>query len=259
MHVLKEQEGRRPDSNLNPLSRIRIVLSRTSHPGNIGAAARAMKTMGLSDLVLVGPVRFPDPQARAMASNAQDVLESARICTSLDEALKDAGLAVAVTARTRDWPHPVFTPRQLAPRLLAEARSASAALVFGNETFGLSGEETRRCRWLCNIPANPEYASLNLAAAVQVLAYELRTALEDAPLQLPESNEPARHEDVERFHGELEATLERIGFINPKAPKRVLQRLRRLFARTGLEREEVQILMGILKHVNKKVDQNTGK
>jgi tRNA/rRNA methyltransferase len=218
-----------------------------------------MKTMGLSDLALVGPARFPDPQARAMASNAQDVLESARVCASLDEALKDTGLAVAVTARTREWPHPVFTPRQLAPRLLAEVGSAPAALVFGNETFGLSGEETQRCRWLCNIPANPEYASLNLAAAVQVLCYELRTALEDVPLQLPGSGDPARHEDVERFHGELKDTLERIGFIDPRVPKRVLQRLRRLFARTGLEREEVQILMGVLRHVNKKVDQNTGK
>jgi TrmH family RNA methyltransferase len=259
MHGLKEQENNTSDSTVNPLSRIRIVLSRTSHPGNIGGAARALKTMGMADLRLVSPKRFPDPQARAMASNALDVLESARVCNSLDEALQGCGLTVAVTARTREWHHPVYTPRGIAPCILEATAAAPVALVFGNESFGLSNEETQRCRWLCNIPANPEYSSLNLAAAVQVICYELRTALQDTPLQLEEAHDPARHEDIERFHAELGKTLERIGFLNPKVPKRVLQRLRRLFARTSLEREEVQILLGILKHVNKKVDQNSGE
>jgi tRNA/rRNA methyltransferase len=217
-----------------------------------------MKTMGLSRLFLVAPRRFPDPQAEAMASGATDVVKAATVCTTLESALADTALALAVTSRRREWPHPVLTPRTCAPALLAEAVRAPVALVFGNETFGLSNEEAAKCRYLVNIPANPDYPSLNLGAAVQVLCYELRTAVEDAPLHMTGAGEPARFQEQERFYTELQETLVRIGFLDPAVPKRLMPRLRRLFARAGLEREEAQILLGILRQVNKIVDQNTG-
>jgi tRNA(Leu) C34 or U34 (ribose-2'-O)-methylase TrmL len=178
----------RPDFTLNavsPLPKVRIVLVETSHPGNLGAVARAMKVMGLSDLALVNPQCAIDDEARARASGAADVLESARIFASLDAALADAVLVAACTSRRRDLPHPAFTPRQAAPEILGLARGGPVAVVFGSETFGLSNEQLMKCRWLINIPANPDYASLNLGAAVQVLAYELRATLEDAVLPLP--------------------------------------------------------------------------
>jgi len=238
----------------SPLDNLRVVLVETSHPGNIGAAARAMKVMGLSRLYLVNPRCAIDDEARARASGAVDLLEAAVLSDSLDAALADTVLAAACTARRRDLPHPAYTPRQAAPLLLSEARAAPVALVFGSETFGLSNEQLARCRWLINIPANPAYMSLNLAAAVQVLAYELRSSLQDATIPLP-AFEPARHEEVEGFFAELERTLVAIGFLDPASPKRLMPRLRRLFARAGLEKEEVAILRGILGAINKRSGQ----
>ena len=258
-------------SSIPALSNVRVVLVETSHPGNLGAVARAMKVMGLSRLCLVSPKCAIDDEARARASGAVDVLEAAVVCTSLDEALAGTVLAAATTSRRRDLPHPAYTPRQAAPLLLAEAQAAPVALVFGSETFGLSNEQLSRCRWLINIPANPDYMSLNLGSAVQVLAYELRASLEDATIPLPENAvsaqanlraakvkrsgrsqfEPARHEEVEGFYAELEKTLVAIGFLDPAAPKRLMPRLRRLFARAGLEKEEVAILRGVLAAVQK--------
>jgi tRNA/rRNA methyltransferase len=229
----------------SPLDNIRVVLVETSHPGNVGAAARAMKVMGLTRLCLVKPQCSVDDEARARSSGALDVLEQAVVCASLDEALAGTVLAAACTSRRRDLPHPAYTPRQAAPQLLAQAGQAPVAIVFGSETYGLSNEQLGKCRWLLNIPANPDYMSLNLAAAVQVLAYELRCSLADSPIDLPDF-QPASHDETESLLTELERTLVAIGFLDPAHPKRLMPRLRRFFARAGLEKEEVAIWRGIL-------------
>jgi tRNA/rRNA methyltransferase len=234
----------------DPLGNVRIVLSHPSHPGNIGAAARAMKTMGLGRLYLVAPKLFPSDEANARASGAVDVLERAIVCDTLDEALRGTVLAAAVTARRRDLSHRLFSPRKAAPVLLERAGKNEVALVFGTEMSGLSNAELDKCQMLITIPANPSYASLNLAAAVQVLAYELRT--ESAVEPVEESGpEPATFEEVERFYAHLEQTLVTSGFLDPAQPKRLMTRLRRLFARARLEKEEVNILRGILTAVSK--------
>ena len=232
------------------LARVRIVLIETRHPGNLGAVARAMKTMGLSDLVLVNPHCTIDGEALARASGAADVLQRARIVSSLAEALADTVLSVACTSRRRDLPHPAYTPRQAAPELLARAAQGPVAVVFGSETFGLSNEELALCRWLLNIPTNPEYASLNLGAAVQVLTYELRTSLADEPMDLP-AFEAATHAEIEGVMTALLALLTERGFYNPDNPKRLIPRLRRFFARTGMEKEEVAIWRGIVSSLGK--------
>jgi TrmH family RNA methyltransferase len=229
-----------------PFGRVRIVLSRTSHPGNIGAAARAMKTMGLRRLYLVDPAVFPNSQASAMASGASDVLDAATVCGTLAEALAGVTLALGVSARRRDIVARVLTPREAASALLADARCADVALVFGNETNGLSNAELERCQAQVTIPANPDYASLNLAAAVQILSYELRMAwLGDARPPATEADW-APLDDVERFYGHLERTLAALDFLDPGSPGRLMAKLRRLFARTRLTREEINILRGIL-------------
>jgi tRNA/rRNA methyltransferase len=236
----------------NSLANIRVVLVETSHPGNLGAAARAMKVMGLTDLALVNLRCEIDDEARARASGAVDVLETARMHASLDTALADVVLAAACTSRRRDLPHPAYTPRQAAPQLLGIAQTQPVALVFGSETYGLSNEQLMRCRWLLNIPSNPAYASLNLGAAVQVLAYELRSSLDDATLALPEFA-LAPHEAEQALLVELEKTLIQIGFHNPDNPKRLLPRLRRFFAKAGLENEEIAIWRGVLSAVQEQV------
>jgi tRNA/rRNA methyltransferase len=231
----------------DPLERLRVVLVRTSHPGNIGAAARAMKTMGLSELWLVSPQRFPDPQARAMAANAVDVLEQARVCASLDEALAGTVHAAALTARRRELMPRFATPRDAAPWLTALAASRPVAVVFGNEASGLTTAEAERCQTVICIPANPEYNSLNLAAAVQIVAYELRLAAGFGGLDASAAGEPAALDEVERFYAHLEETLRDIGVLDPRHPKKILQRLRRLYAKAALEKEEVSLLRGILR------------
>lgn len=230
----------------DPLPNVRVVLSHTSHPGNIGAAARAMKTMGLTDLRLVAPRYFPDPRAHAMASGALDVLQQAKVCDTLDEALQDAVLAVGLSARHRDLAPRLMAPREAAAELVAEACRHPVALVFGTEKNGLSIDEVNRCQRLVHIPANPEYPSLNLASAVQVMAYELRTAAPEPAALEEQQFEAATLEEIERFYAHLEQTLVAIGFLDPQRPKRLMQRMRRLFSRTRLEKEEVHILRGIL-------------
>ncbi len=244
-----------PDSCPAPtpacLDDVRIVLVETSHPGNLGAVARAMKVMGLSDLRLVSPGCAMDDTALARASGAADVLMAARIHDDLADALADTVLAAACTSRRRDLPHPAYTPRQAAPALLAHALSGPVALVFGSEAFGLSNAQLMHCRWLINIPTNPDYASLNLGAAVQVLTYELRSSLADAPLDLP-TFAPASHQAQEALLHELERTLVGIAFLDPAQPKRLMPRLRRFFAKAGLEKEEVAIWRGILSAIPRK-------
>jgi len=232
--------------NKSVLDNVRVVLSHTSHPGNIGAAARAMMTMGLTRLYLVNPKRFPDAAAEAMASGATVVLATATVCASLEEALQGTVLVVGLTARRRDLSHAMLSLREAAPQILERASEAPVALVFGTEMSGLSNSELEKCQLLITIPVNSEYGSLNLAAAVQVVAYELRScgvAAESASNGFP----LAAFEDVDQFYEHLERTLIEIDFLDPEHPKRLMTRLRRLFARAELEKEEVNILRGILK------------
>lgn len=229
------------------LNNVRVVLSHTTHPGNIGAAARAMKTMGLDKLYLVNPRHFPDAQADTMSAGADDVLRSAVVCSSIDEALLGTMFTVALTARLRDISHEVLTPRDAMPLLAQYAAQGEVALLFGTEMAGLTNEEMGKSQLLVRIPANPHYSSLNLAAAVQVVCYELSVAMQYAGLNLQRVEaEPARHEQIEGFFRHLEDTLTQIGFFNTKFPNKLMLKLRRLYARARLEQEEVNILRGIL-------------
>ena len=235
-------------------TRLRFILVETSRPGNIGAAARAMKTMGFTDLVLVNP-RFSDAaqqdEAIAFASGAQDVLANARIVGSIEEALADCNYAAAVSARLREFSPPVTGPRKLATEVAGNA-ALRVALVLGNERFGLPNEIVEKCNVLINIPANPAYSSLNLGQAVQVLAYECRMAALGDELVASEvgfHGDAAGLTQVEGMYQHLEQALVAIDFLKPDSPKKLMTRLKRLFARTGLETEEVNILRGIAKQI----------
>ncbi len=228
------------------LDRIRIVLSHTTHPGNVGAAARAMKTMGLSRLVLVNPERYPHADAQTFAAGAGDLLDSALICNSLDEALAGTVLAVASTARHRDLAHEVTDCREACHRLVTTALSGEVALVFGTERAGLTADEVSRCQSISLIPTNWAYSSLNLAQAVQVFAYELRMAAVGAQTYAQHVEDLASHEEVEGFYGQLENAFYDTGFLDPAQPKRLMQRMRRLFARARIEKKEINILRGFL-------------
>lgn len=231
------------------LDRVRVVLCETSHPGNIGAAARAMKTMGLSRLVLVKPKHFPHADAEAFASGALDVLREAVICDSLDKALAGTVLAVASTSRHRDLTHEVVDCREACKRLVQDASHSEAALVFGPERTGLTVRDVNKCQLIASIPANPDYASLNLAQAVQVFAYELSMSAGGTAPRPPRSSEAATHDEAEGFYRQLEEVFHASGFLDPQQPKRLMQRMRRLFARSRLEKEEVNILRGFLRAV----------
>lgn len=240
---------------MNPdllLSRVRIVLCRPSHPGNIGAAARAMKTMGLSSLHMVSPRQFPDPEADARATAAVDVLQEAKIHERLSDALSGCVHAVALSARRRDLGPVSADVRAVSAELLGLAESGEVALVFGNETTGLSNEEVMQCQASVCIPANPAFSSLNLGAAVQILCYELRMAAYGERLPqvdagaTPFSSTPATLAELEGFYGHLETVMTATGFYNPAQPGRLLPKLRRLFGRARLEKDEINILRGLL-------------
>ncbi len=233
-------------SNGEPLKNIRVVLCEPSHPGNIGAAARAMKTMGLASLYLVNPQRYPDPEAQWRASRATDVLDAATLCATLDDALNDVAYAVACSARMREIAVPCTTARVAAERIAGIAATQPVALVFGNETYGLTGEQVNRCSLLASIPANPDYSSLNLGAAVQVMAYEVRMAASSSQVE-PVRRVLATHVEVEGLYAHLEQVMVEIGFFDPRHPKKLMPRLRRLFGRAELEQDEVNILRGLLK------------
>jgi len=240
------------------LDKVRIVLSHASHPGNIGAAARAMKTMGLSRLSLVNPKSFPHNEAIARAAGAEDILVEASVWSTLDEALAGCVFAVAVSARHRSLGPEPLPAREAAPEILQLAEAGDVALVFGNETSGLSNAEVQRCQRTVFIPANPDYSSLNLGSAVQLLCYELRLATFDGcpPVvtkAIPFASPPATNDDIERFYAHLEHVMVSTGFLDPKQPKRLLPKLRRLFGRAELERDEINILRGILDAVEKKI------
>lgn len=238
------------------LSGMRIVLVRPSHPGNIGAAARAMKTMGLARLCLVSPERFPHAEANALAVNASDVLETATVFDSLQAALQGTALQIAFTARSRALSHTPLAVRDAAAEAVRVAgdkgHPAQVALVFGNETYGLSNEEVMCCNRTATIPTDPASSSLNLAAAVQVAAYELRMAVlaelteRAEPPEQTKSGELASHEEVERFFAHLEQSIYASGFLQPDNPRRLMERMRRLFSRARLEKEEINIWRGML-------------
>jgi len=238
-------------NNAGPLKNIRIVLVEPRHPGNIGAAARAMKTMGLSALHLVAPHEFPHPEADARAAGALDVLGRAQLHDNLAAALKDCVLACATSSRRRELRHETMSARAAAHELVAQAASHPVALVFGSERTGLDRELAGLCQLWAGIPANPDYASLNLAAAVQVFAYELRSALSAIETPQTPEFEPASFEQVEQLLRHAENTMVSVGFLDPANPKRLLPRLRRLIARARLEAEEVNILRGFLNAVDK--------
>ena len=245
-----------PETSTSLFTRLRFILVETSRAGNIGSVARAMKTMGFSELVLVNP-RSPgaldDPEAVAFASGALDVLAGARIVGSMAEALEGCQFAAAVSARLREFSPPVWTPRAFAGHLAGQD-GLNAALVFGNERFGLPNNIVEQCNVLINIPANPAYSSLNLAQAAQVLAYECRMATETGAVQpsaIGFHGEAASVTQIEGMYEHLERALVSVGFLDADNPKKLMPRLKRLFSRTQLETEEVNILRGIARQILK--------
>jgi len=241
------------DETFPAANRIRIVLVGTQHPGNIGSAARAMKTMGLHRLVLVAPERFPHPETFALAAGAGDLLDAAQVHGALGDAVADCGLVIGCTARARRIALDEFPPPEAASKLLGEAMSGiETALVFGRERTGLDNVELQLCHAAVTIPANPAYSSLNLAAAVQVLAYEVRMAAlrNDAPVparaDVPPDDLPASHAEMEGFFAQLADTLDAIDFHKGRTPEAAMHKLRRVFLRATPDAREVRLLRGVL-------------
>lgn len=255
-----------PKINTSVFDRLRFILVETSHPGNIGACARAIKTMGFGEMILINP-RFADattnPEAIAFASGAQDILQRARIVGSFAEAVEDCGFAAAVTARLREYSPPVLSPRGFATELCrlaalpdglapgSDPATQGMALVFGNERYGLPNEIVEKCHALISIPANPDYSSLNLAQAVQVLAYECRVAAlgDVVASDIGFQGQPASATQIEAMFEHLQQALVDIGFLDADNPKKLMPRLKRLFSRAQLEVEEVNILRGIARQI----------
>jgi len=231
---------------------IRIVLVGTTHPGNIGAVARAMKNMGLSDLALVQPKHFPHEEATARASGAADVLESATVVDRLGDALTDCVYVAGASARSRTINWPSMGPRDCAERLIQESGNGKVAAVFGPEKSGLQNEDLDLCHTLLTIPTDPGFSSLNLAMAVQVLTYELRVAsmLDQGPVFDVEAP-PATGEEMEHFYTHLENVLTDIEFLDPDNPRHLMRRMRRLFIRARPDKNEINILRGVLTAVDK--------
>jgi len=225
---------------------IRIVLVDTSHPGNLGAAARAMKNMGLSELVLVRPREFPSEEATVRASQAADVLERARVTDSIAAAIEGCGFVLGTSARPRSANWTVLDPRAAARRAIDESAHRPVAVLFGGERNGLSNEDLATCHALLNVPADPAYESLNLAQAVQIVSWELRMAGGAAPRRLEAEAPPATAEQVARLHAHLAAVLPQIGFIGERNIANLGFRLQRLLARAVPDEKEVQILRGLL-------------
>jgi tRNA (cytidine32/uridine32-2'-O)-methyltransferase len=244
---------------LQLLDQVRVILINTSHPGNIGGAARAMKNMGLSELVLVAPKRFPADEAEWRAAGAKDILDKAIVVDTVEEALAGCGLVLGTSARERRIPWPLFDPRDSAEQAKQSlAAGNKVAIMFGREDRGLTNEELQKCHFHVHIPTNEEYSSLNLAAAVQVLSYELRMAvLGEHPLEQKNAEDwdyaLADADDVERMMTHLEQVLVEVDFLDPENPKQVMARLRRLYNRQRLDTMEVNILRGILASTQKTI------
>jgi len=233
-----------------PVSPIRIVLSRPTHPGNIGATARAMKNMGLAELTLVAPLKFPHPEATALAADAVDVLERARVCETLAQAVGDCELVIGTSARNRRIGWPALDPRECAARLCGA--QGMSALVFGQERTGLINDELDLCQYVVTIPTSPAYPSINLAGAAQIMTYEIFRARQadfdgDARREQP----LATAEELQLFYEHLERVLVQTEFLDPQNPRLLMRRLIRLYGRTGLDRNELNILRGILTSIEK--------
>ena len=242
------------------LANIRIVLVNTSEPGNIGGVARAMKNMCLEHLVLVDPVQFPHAKATARASGADDLLAQATVCETLDDAVAGCGLVLGASARLRRLSWPQVDARECATKAIAEAQRAPVAIVFGREHSGLTNEELERCHFLVHIPSNEAYSSLNLAAAVQVIAYELMMAAQPYKSAAVSNDstgliqeQPATAAEMQGLFEHLFTVLTEIGFLSTDHPRKMSRRLKRLFNKAQLEKVEVNILRGILSTVQKKL------
>jgi len=237
------------------LQNIRIVLVETSHTGNMGSVARAMKTMGLTNLYLVNPLVKPDSQAISLAAGASDVIGDAVIVDSLDEAIAGCSLVVGTSARSRTLPWPMLDARECGVKCVEEGAQAPVAIVFGRERVGLTNDELQKCHYHVAIPANPEYSSLNLAMAVQILAYEVRMAfLQSDRIEQPQYDESPYPlvDDLERFYQHMEQMMINSGFIRQANPGQVMSKLRRLYTRARPERDELNILRGMLASFEKK-------
>lgn len=240
------------------LDNIKIVLVETSHTGNMGSVARAMKTMGLSNLCLVNPIIKPDSQSISLAAGASDIIKNAHMFFSLEQAIADCSLVIGTSARSRSLQWPNLTPKASADKIVQEAVNTKVALVFGRERVGLTNEELQKCDYHVSIPANPDYSSLNLAMSVQVLCYEIRMSMLNLQNSSGESTEGTHvdfpsNADTERFYEHLQQTLLNTGFINANHPGQIMGRLRRLFSRARIEQQELNILRGVLASIDKKI------
>jgi len=270
LRALNISQNRVPISKTLTMPDIRIVLVNPSHPGNVGAAARAMKNMGLNELYLVKPQEFPDPRAIWRAAGAKDLVESARVVENLDEALGDCHFVVGTSARERRIPWPLVNPKVCAERVYQQGPGIRVAILFGREDSGLTNEELQRCNLHVNVPTSDNYRSLNLAMAVQIVCYELRMrSLELAECHSPDSSpqqgreilpdemadwdEPlATAEDIERLQQHIAETLADLGFYDPENPRQLLTRIRRFFVRSRMDQMELNILRGVLTEIQKK-------
>ena len=239
------------------LENIRIVLVRTYHPGNIGSAIRAMKTMGLSQLFLVEPRDYPSEEANKMASSAEDLLEHAQVVSTLYEVVNDCELVIACTARPRTFDLPVLEPEQAATQLYKAAERCPVALVFGPERMGLHNDDIELAHYRVTIPANPDYSSLNLASAVQILCYELRKQIADTQVEDEAVDDTSRVlptiSQRENFYETLEQVLKDSGFVRQQHPGQLMQKLRRFFSRTEMDELELNILRGALAAIQRKM------
>ena len=245
---------------MEALTKVRIVMVHTTHPGNIGAAARAMKNMGLSDLVLVSPKVFPSGEANARASGADDILASARVVETLEEALSDRELVIGASARLRSIAWPQTDPRAAADQVIGSG--LRTAILLGREHSGLTNEEMERCHFLLHIPSNPEYTSLNVASALQVIAYELfvRSQAGIPSQDIPQDQRWATGEAMESFYGHLQRLLEEVEFLHAtKHEESILRRIRRIFNRAALEEQEVHLLRGILTRIQRRLAETASK
>ncbi|HDZ9231947.1 TPA: tRNA (cytosine(32)/uridine(32)-2'-O)-methyltransferase TrmJ [Vibrio cholerae] len=238
------------------LERVKVVLVGTTHSGNIGSAARAMKVMGLSQMVLVDPQCQVDAQAIALAAGASEIALNAQIYPTLEAAVADCGLVVGTSARSRTLGWPMLEPRECGEKLISEANQHSVAMVFGRERTGLTNDELQLCHYHVCVPANPEYSSLNLAMAVQLLSYEVRMAylaLQQSSQSSTLQEEYPRHQELERFYAHLEQVIMQTEFISAQQPGQVMNKLRRMFTRARPEAQEINILRGILTSVQKSI------
>ncbi len=238
------------------LERVKVVLGGTTHSGNIGSAARAMKVMGLSQMVLVDPQCQVDAQAIALAAGASEIALNAQIYPTLEAAVADCGLVVGTSARSRTLEWPMLEPRECGEKLISEANQHSVAMVFGRERTGLTNDELQLCHYHVCVPANPEYSSLNLAMAVQLLSYEVRMAylaLQQSSQSSTLQEEYPRHQELERFYAHLEQVIMQTEFISAQQPGQVMNKLRRMFTRARPEAQEINILRGILTSVQKSI------